>query len=45
MKTNKTIYIDLEILRQMMKHCEKNNIGFSKLIEQMWIAFSKTYKR
>lgn len=45
MKVNKTIYIDLSILQDMLKYCEKNNIKLSKLIETMWKAFSKTYNR
>lgn len=45
MKVNKTIYINLSILQEMLEYCEKNNIKISALIENLWKAYKKTYKK
>jgi len=44
MKVNKTISIDLEVLNEMVAYCKKNNLTFSGLVDQLWKAYSRTFK-
>jgi hypothetical protein len=37
--------INTSTLKEIKTYCKKLNMSVSELIEQMWKAFSKTYKR
>lgn len=44
MKVNKTISIDLEVLKEMLAYCEKKKLTFSGLVVQLWKAYKMTFK-
>ena len=41
MKTNKTISIDIDVLKEMLEYCKKYNVTFSRLIVVLWDFFKK----
>ena len=41
MKTNKTISIDIDVLKEMLEYCNKYNVTFSRLIVVLWDFFKK----
>lgn len=49
MKVNKTIYVEYEILNQMIEDAKKENIPLSRFIENIYkayrVAHKKTYKK
>ena len=41
MRTNKTISIDIDVLKEMLEYCKKYNVSFSKLVVDLWAYFKK----
>ena len=41
MRTNKTISIDIDVLKEMLEYCNKYNVTFSRLIVVLWEFFKK----
>ena len=41
MRTNKTISIDIDVLKEMLEYCNKYNVTFSRLI----VVYGNSLKR
>ena len=41
MRTNKTISIDIDVLKEMLEYCKKYDVSFSKLVVDLWAYFKK----
>ena len=45
MRTNKTISIDIDVLKEMLEYCKKYDVSFSKLVVDLWTYFKKKNKQ